>query len=94
MSIRLYLDVQIRLALNEGLRVRGIDVVTAQEDGSSELHDSDLLDRAGALGRVLFTHDKDFLREATVRLQTGRFFCRHHLRASDRTYYWSVTQRS
>jgi predicted nuclease of predicted toxin-antitoxin system len=73
-SIRLYIDVQIRLALTEGLRVRGIDVVTAQEDGSSELHDSDLLDRAGALGCVLFTHDKNFLREATVRLQTGRFF--------------------
>ncbi len=68
------MDVQVRRALTEGLRLRGIDVIAAQEDGASELSDSDLLDRTGLLGRVLFTHDKDFLREATERQQSGRSF--------------------
>ena len=37
------------------------------EDGASELEDPDLLDRAGVLGRVLFTRDDDLLVEATQR---------------------------
>ena len=46
MSVALYMDVHIRLALTEGLRLRGVAVRTAQEDGSVELPDSELLDRA------------------------------------------------
>jgi hypothetical protein len=41
-------DVQIPAAI-EGLRLRGVYVRTAQEDGSSQLSDSKLLDRAGEL---------------------------------------------
>ena len=74
MSVRFYTDVQIRRALTEGLRLRGVDVITAQEAGASEMPDSDLLDRASSLGRVLFTHDRDFLREATRRQQSNRLF--------------------
>ncbi|MFL6215812.1 MAG: hypothetical protein ACJ74J_18155 [Blastocatellia bacterium] len=40
------MDVQIRRALTEGLRLRGVDVLTAQEDGADELSDHELLDRA------------------------------------------------
>jgi len=68
------MDVQVRRAVTEGLRVREVDVVTAQQDASAELADSDLLDRAGSLGRVVFTHDKDFLQEATDRQRNGRSF--------------------
>jgi len=44
-----------------GVRRRGIDVVTAQEDGSQRLEDAPLLARATELGRVLFSQDDDLL---------------------------------
>src|SRR5207302_1334872 len=34
-SIRFYMDVHVPRAITEGLRLRGIDVVTAQEDGAT-----------------------------------------------------------
>ena len=71
MSVRLYMDVHVRRAVTAGLRLRGVDVLTAQEDGNRELLDPELLDRATELGRVLFTQDDDLLREAKRRQQTG-----------------------
>jgi predicted nuclease of predicted toxin-antitoxin system len=71
MSVRLYMDVHVRRAVAEGLRLRGVDFITAQEDGAGELSDPALLDRATELGRVLFTQDDDLLREAKRRQQTG-----------------------
>src|SRR5260370_13840260 len=53
---------------------RGVDVRTAQEDGTAELPDDLLLDRATALNRALFTRDGDLLAEAKKRQQAGRFF--------------------
>lgn len=67
MSIRLYMDVHVPYAISFGLRLRKVDVVTSQEDGTTELEDSKLLDRATALGRGLFTQDTDFLRIARER---------------------------
>jgi predicted nuclease of predicted toxin-antitoxin system len=61
------MDVHVPYAISFGLRLRKVDVVTSQEDGTTELEDSDLLDRAAALGRVLFTQDTDFLRIARER---------------------------
>ena len=49
-------------------------MLTAHEDGASELHDPALLDRAAELGRVLFTQDDDLLTEATQRQQRGQSF--------------------
>ena len=74
MSVRLYLDVHVRRAVAEGLRLRGVDVLTAQEDDAGELDDPELLDRTTELGRVLFTQDDDLLREAKQRQQTGGTF--------------------
>ncbi|MGH9800171.1 MAG: DUF5615 family PIN-like protein, partial [Blastocatellia bacterium] len=71
MSIKLYMDVHVRRAVTEGLRLRGIDVLTSQEDGTRRLADPLLLDRANELGRVLFTQDDDLLREAKLRQQLG-----------------------
>jgi len=73
-SVGLYFDVHVRRAITEGLRLRGIDVLIAQDDGAAEFEDPDLLDRSTALGRVLFTHDDDLLREAKRRQQTGETF--------------------
>jgi len=66
-SVGLYMDVHVPYAITIGLRLRGVDAVTAQEDDASELDDSTLLDRATELGRVLFTQDDDLLREAKLR---------------------------
>jgi hypothetical protein len=48
-----------------------VDVLTSQEDGTTELDDSDLLTRASSLGRVLFTSDAAFLGEAADRQRAG-----------------------
>jgi hypothetical protein len=39
-SVKLYVDVHVRRAITEGLRLRGVDVLTAQEDGASRLNDA------------------------------------------------------
>jgi hypothetical protein len=51
-----------------------VDVLTALEDNAAHLPDPDLLDRATALGRVLFSQDQDLLREGARRQQTGEHF--------------------
>jgi predicted nuclease of predicted toxin-antitoxin system len=73
-SIKLYMDVHVRRAVTLGLRLRGVDVLTAQEDGAGELDDSRLLDRASLSGRVLFTQDDDLLEEAAERQRAGGMF--------------------
>ncbi|NJK70008.1 MAG: DUF5615 family PIN-like protein [Microcoleus sp. SU_5_3] len=60
MAISLYMDVHVPQAITEQLRRRGVDVLTAIEDGATELPDDKLLERATVLGRVLFTHDIRF----------------------------------
>jgi hypothetical protein len=57
------MDVHIRRAVTAALRLRSIDVLTAQEDGSGELTDDLLLKRATELGRVLVSQDEDLLRQ-------------------------------
>lgn len=56
----LYLDVHVPGAVRDQLRRRGVDVVTAQEDGAARMEDATLLDRATSLRRVLFTQDNRF----------------------------------
>ena len=46
------------------MRRRGIDVVTAFEDGREEADDEILLERATALNRILVSQDDDLLRIA------------------------------
>jgi len=73
-SVPLYLDVHIPHAIADGLRLREVDVLTAQEDSSIRLSDADLLSRSTAMGRALVTFDKDLLIEATNRQQHGAHF--------------------
>jgi len=73
-SVTLYMDAHVRRAVTKGLRRRGVDVITAQEDGASRLPDPMLLDRAMALGRVVFSQDDDMLREARRRQEHGENF--------------------
>ena len=71
MTLRLYMDVHVDIAITRGLRERGIDVVTAQDDGTTEFPDTELMDRCLALGRVIFSYDQDFLVEAQRRQREG-----------------------
>ena len=71
MTIRLYMDHNVPRAITNGLKLKGIDLITAHEDGSSQLDDSKLLDRASELERVLFTRDYNLLQEATKRQRAG-----------------------
>ncbi len=64
MAVGVYMDVHIRSAVTTGLRLRGVEVMTAQEDGSARFRDTDLLTRASDLRMLLYTHDDDFLTEA------------------------------
>lgn len=55
------MDVHIPRAITNGLRLRGVDVLTAQEAGMDTLPDDQLLARATELDRVLFTFDDDLI---------------------------------
>lgn len=74
MSVALYMDVHVRKAVTTGLRLRGVDVLTAQEDGTAMWSDERLLDRALELNRVLFSQDDDLLVEAERRQREDRIF--------------------
>ncbi len=74
LPLRLYMDHHVPLAITEGQRARGVDVLTCYEDGTSELDDTSLLQRAPELGRVLFTQDADFLSVANEWQESEREF--------------------
>jgi hypothetical protein len=74
MPLALYLDQHVPRAITAGLRLRGVDVLTAFEDGASDASDQTLLDRATELNRVLFSQDADLLVEAAHRHATGDLF--------------------
>jgi predicted nuclease of predicted toxin-antitoxin system len=61
------MDVHIPAAVTRGLLLRDVDVITSQLDGTTELEDPHLLDRASALKRVLVSQDEDMLIEASRR---------------------------
>lgn len=71
MSITLYMDEHVHRAIPAGLRLRGVDVLTAQEDGRRQTPDDLLLDRATELQRVFFSQDEDLLAEANHRQAKG-----------------------
>ncbi|HMG73239.1 MAG TPA: DUF5615 family PIN-like protein [Pyrinomonadaceae bacterium] len=74
MNMRLYMDVNVRAEITRQLRARKVDVLTSEEDGTREFSDSDLLDRATFMGRILFTRDSDLLAEAVTRQRSGAVF--------------------
>lgn len=74
MSLGLYMDVHVPRAVTRGLRRRGVDVLTAQDDGAARLEDPDLLDRATSLGRMVFSQDEDLVVEAVRRQRAGQPF--------------------
>src|SRR5687768_15055802 len=65
------MDHHVPKAITVGLRLRGMDVLTAHEDGADQLDDDLLLKRAHELKRALFTQDDDLLVEAAKRQREG-----------------------
>ncbi len=59
--IRFVLDEHVRPAVATGLRLRGIDVVTAGEAGLLGEPDERYIEYGRSEGRVIVTHDDDFL---------------------------------
>ena len=74
MSLVLYMDENVKGAIMDGLRGRGVDVLTVVEDGRMGFTDLAVLDRAGELHRLLFTHDDDLLRETKRRQENSEAF--------------------
>lgn len=62
MSLAFSFDQHVPGPVARGLRSRGIDVLTADEDGNRDLDDEMLLTRATLLGHVLVSNDEDFRR--------------------------------
>lgn len=61
MSLPLYMDHNVIGAITSGCRRRGLDVLTAFEDGRADRPDEEVLQRATDLGRIVFTQDVDFV---------------------------------
>jgi hypothetical protein len=59
--IRFYMDQHIPAAASQGLRQRGVDVLTAQEADRCSLPDAEQLQFATAEERVMVTFDPDYL---------------------------------
>jgi hypothetical protein len=74
MAVALYLDIHVPQAITDQLRCRGVDVITAIEDGPDAVGDALLLDRVRDLGRVLFSQDIRFKALAEEWQRQGRTF--------------------
>ncbi len=61
-QVKYYADENVAKAVVEGLRRRGVDVLTTQEAGTMGATDQEHLALARQQGRVIFTQDDDFLR--------------------------------
>lgn len=75
MAIALYFDVHLDRAIVGQLRLRQVEVLTAQEDGADRLSDDALLKHASQLGRPIVTHDIRFLAMAEDWQRLERPFC-------------------
>jgi hypothetical protein len=74
MPVSFYMDVHVPQPITDQLRRRGVDVLTAIEDGWSERDDADLLKHAHELGRLIFTQDIRFKALAEDWQRQGRPF--------------------
>ena len=70
MPVAFYMDEHISSKLTKALRKRGVDVLTAQQDGYTKSSDIEILDRASNLMRAVVTCDEDYLIEANRRLDS------------------------
>jgi predicted nuclease of predicted toxin-antitoxin system len=60
-ALRLYADECVDGRVMAGLRRRGVDVVTAHDEGLLSASDTRHMERASEIGRTLLSADQDFL---------------------------------
>lgn len=78
-TIRFYTDEHVARAVIQGLRQRGIDVLTVPEAGMMGATDEEHLALAHREGRVIFSQDDDFLRLAAAGApHAGIVYARQH----------------
>jgi predicted nuclease of predicted toxin-antitoxin system len=74
-------DEHVPPAIARALRQRGISVLTPGEAGLLGLPDAEILERARSAGRVVVTHDIDFLRLHFEQVpHTGIAYCAQRTR--------------
>lgn len=79
--IKFHLDEQVDPDVARALRTHGIDVTTTVESGLRTATDAAQLEYARSTGRVLVTHDADFLRLASESAShAGIAYCRQNKR--------------
>jgi uncharacterized protein with PIN domain len=61
-KVRFLVDVHVHIAITEGLRRRGVEVMTCQEAGLGTMSDEEILSFAKHNNWVVFTQDGDFLK--------------------------------
>ncbi len=79
MALSLLCDENIPYLIVEGLRRRGLNVVTVQEIGLSSEKDKVIIDRARKEGRIIYTRDTDFLRLHQIGYKHSGIFYHHPL---------------
>jgi predicted nuclease of predicted toxin-antitoxin system len=79
MSLSLLCDEHIPYQAVEGLRRRGIDVITVQRVGLRSALDEVILDAARQQSRVVYTNDPDFLRLHATGIQHSGILYHHIL---------------
>jgi len=78
--LRFYADEHVPQAVTEGVRRRDMDIVTVQEAGLRGEKDEAYLAYAAKAGRVILTHDADFLRlHAAGNTHLGIVYAGSHL---------------
>lgn len=70
-EIRFYTDENVSRAVINGLRQRDVDILSVPEADMLEASDEEHLTFAFEKGRVIFTHDDDFLRLAFEKEHAG-----------------------
>ncbi|HVR99217.1 MAG TPA: DUF5615 family PIN-like protein [Thermoanaerobaculia bacterium] len=74
--VRFHLDEHVNPAIAKALRRHGVDVTTTVEAGLLSSRDEEHLDFARVAGRVIMTHDTDFLRFASLTTEhPGIVYC-------------------
>lgn len=71
MSIRFFAEKHIPKSVTEALKLRSIDVIRAEDVGLSHSDDEGIMAFAVSEGRILLTHDSDFVRIHHLYLRRG-----------------------
>ena len=82
MALPLLCDEHVPYPVVEGLRRRGLDILTVQEIGLRSTADEQILETARRQRRIVYTQDADFLRHHAAGIKHAGIFYHHRLEYS------------